>query len=89
MTAKKQEQLCLLSIGYQMYVLPLDAGVSAMRLLAKALRVDTDFSGDALRYIAQSQAELEMKIISSADIDMPNAKHVPTRGAKQLLLGQS
>lgn len=91
MATNKPEQLCLLQIGYRKYVMSLDAGVSAMKLLSKALEVEADFTGDELRYIAQPPAELEMKIISSAQIDMPNASPTAGRRAKpkQLMLEQS
>lgn len=86
---KPPRPMCCVSIGYQSYLMPADAGMKVVQLMQEALRCDRDFSSSlgGHVYVVRDAPEIELAMVKPSQVRPAPVEPQPTtRGGKQLLI---
>lgn len=88
-TTKQPQQLCALTIGFNTYLMPPEAGMKVMQLMQKAVECERDLghhrSPDWL-YIIRGTPRLEMCIVKASQVRQAPGEDGTSPG-KPLLIG--
>lgn len=82
MVAKKAEPMCVVTVGYQEFLLPATKGLKIMQLMAGALQVDVRYDDGRVYELRDEPVQVEY---TSVDPRQVRARRAPKASAPELL----
>lgn len=77
MSAKPQKEMCVLRIGFTEYLMPIENGLSIIRLMRGSIECESDYSSSPIKYRCTRATQVELRSISIDQIvllpDAPGA----------------
>lgn len=78
-TKPKNEQMCVVKIGYRDYLMPAAAGMKVVQLLTQAVECEERYEGNLdFIYEAGDQVSVSYRNVRSSQIKMPHGTTAPS-----------
>lgn len=77
-TKPKNEQMCVVKIGYRDYLMPASAGMKLVQLLTQAVECEENYQGDLeFVYVAGDQVNVSYRNVRDSQIRMSDGQVIP------------
>jgi len=77
MAARKQ-QLCVVTLGYERFLLPQGDALKMIDIMSRAAKVDIDYTtSGGLKYLVRETPDAELTVVRPGQLVMPQAEAVP------------
>lgn len=77
-TRNSKQQLCVVTLGYQSFLLPQADALKLIDIMSRAARVESEYGHGGYRYTVGEAPDAELTVVRPSQLVMPQAESAPS-----------